>query len=169
MPENQLPVATGQVTSLATLHPPEPGERGVAYVARMMELLPPPDDEVIDRIAESILRADAPSDENEIWESVGSRDCIGKRFIFHSVHINPSDFENGPLPWYLVCRVTDMSTGEETVLTTGSVNICTSLVKAQLLGNLPWEAEIVGPRRVPKSGHVPLHLRWMARIVERDA
>jgi len=151
-------------TALTSIHPLEQGETALAYVSRLMELIPNPDEDVIDKIAAGILGAINLEDENELWDSTGSQKCIGKVFTFHSVHIQPSDFEDAPLPYFLVCKVSDHETGEETVMTTGAVNICTSLVKAHMLGNLPAVAEICGPRRRPKSGRVPLHLKWYVKL-----
>lgn len=138
----------------------------LSYIARLMDMLPPATDDVVDKIAMSILTAENKASENLIWETVGSKDVIGRRFIWHSVHIQPSDYKDGALPYYLACDVTDLASGERTVLTTGSVNLCATLIHAQLVGGLPWEGEIVGPRRPTASGHVPLHMRWGSRIVE---
>lgn len=159
-------VPRGQWTALAELPGVEPDELPTRYVARIMEMLPPPSADAIEKIAAGILGAPSPGEENQLWEATGSRDLVGRCFIWHRVTAQPSDYQDAPLPYFLACEVTDKATGERTIVTTGSVNICTSLVKAQLLGNLPWEAEIVGPRRTPKSGHIPLHLRWLARVVQ---
>lgn len=165
-PATQL-VPVTQFTALANLPKPTDDERPIHYLARIMEMLPPQSDDVVDRILDSILTAPTQMEENKLWDSTGSKDAIGKRFIFHSVHIQPSDYEDSPLPYFVIAKVTDLQTGEETVLTSGSVNIVTSLVKAQLLGNLPWEGEIRGPRRTPKNGRVPLHMLWVGKIVSQ--
>ena len=158
-----------QSTALVKLPDTLPDERPLQYVQRLMEMLPQATDDVVQGIAARILSAPTEAEENRMWDATGSKNAAGKRFVFHSVHAYPSDFEDSPLDYYLVCRVTDMDSGEKSVLTTGSVNICTSLVKAQVLGRLPWEAEIVAPKRTPKSGRVPLRLRWIARIEEPDS
>jgi len=154
-----------QWTALAELPRPADAERPIHYLARIMEMLPPATGDVVDRILDSILAAPTQMEENKVWDSTGSKDAVGKRYIFHSVHIQPSDYDDGPLPYFIVADVTDATTGEQTVLTSGSVNIVTSLVKAQLLGNLPWEGEIKGPRRPTKTGHVPLHIMWIGKVV----
>jgi len=146
---------------LAELPPPDGDETPVAYVNRLMEMLPPPPGDAVDKIAAGILAAADLEDENQLWDSTGSQKLVGKTFIFRSVHISPSDLPDAPLDWFVIAFATDYETGEETVITSGSVNICTSLVKAQMLGNLPAAAEIMGPRRRLRSGRVPLHLRWM--------
>jgi hypothetical protein len=146
---------------------PLEAEKVQEYVIRLMDMLPPPKEDVTDRLAAMILMSDSEQQENEIWSSTtSSKELVGKRFIFHSVHIQPSDYPDSWSPYYIICPATDCETGEETAISTGSLNLVTSLVKAQLLGNLPWEAEIAGPRRVPKSGHIPLHIRWVGKIVE---
>lgn len=154
-----------QERSLALVLPRVADESPRLYMARLMEMLPPPGGDVIDKIIGQILNAPSPQEENELWDALGSQRAVGRRFIFRSVHIQPSDYEDSVLPYFLICRVTDCDSGEETVLTTGSTNICTSLVKAQLLGELPWEAEIVAPKRKPRSGKVPLRLRWVAKVM----
>jgi len=158
-------VPLSQFVALAALPQPAAEERPIHYLARIMEMLPAQSDDVVDRILDNILTAGSQMDENKLWDSTGSKDAIGKRFIFKSVHIQPSDYEDGPLPYFVIAHVTDAVTGEDTVLTSGSVNIVTSLVKAQLLGNLPWEGEIKGPRRTPKNGRVPLHIMWIGKVV----
>lgn len=148
----------------------EPGEGAVHWVGRLMEMLPPPTEDVVDKITEALLASEGPADENAFWDegTTATRNAINRRFIFRSVHALPSDQPDSALPFYLICRVTDPSTGEELLLNTGSVSIVTALVKAQLLGGLPWEAEIVGPRRQTRNKRTPLHLRWIAKVVEPD-
>lgn len=159
----------GQGMTLAKLHPLQEGETPLAYVARMMQLLPEPDEDAVNKIAAGILAADDLDDENQLWDSTGSSKLIGKTYVFQRLTVRPSDFDNAPLPFFLVCMATDYETGQETVITTGSVNIVTSLIKAHLLGNLPAVAEICGPRRRPKSGYIPLHLRWMVKMAVAEA
>lgn len=155
-----------QTTDLVALPAAEPGETNLVYVERLMEMLPPQSEDVIDAIAGKILASPTHAEENMLWEATGSKDAVGRRFIFHSVHLQPSDHEDSLIRYFLVCHVTDVSSGERTVLTTGSINIMVALVKAQLLGELPWEAEIAAPRRQPKNGRIPLHIRWIAKIVD---
>jgi len=158
-----------QPNALARIAPVEEGEKPLTYVTRLMQMLPPPAEDAVQMFAASILNAGGPADENAFWdaETLSSKNAEGRRFIFRNCFIHDSDHPEGPFPWYLAVQVTDMESGEETILTTGSANIVTALVKAQLLGALPWEGEIVGPKRTPKSGHRPLHIRWLARIVEQ--
>lgn len=154
-------------TGLALLPPATADETNRQYLIRLMEMLPDPDEDVVDKIIGQILEAGSPMEENQLWDATGSKNAIGKEFIFRSVHLQPSEYENGTLPYYLVCKVTDLESGEETVLTTGSVNIVTSLVKAQVLGRLPWQARIVAPANTPKSGRIPLKLRWIAKVLDQ--
>ena len=161
-------LAVRRETGLAVMPPRVSDETNLAYLHRLMELLPPTPDDVIDSIAGRILEAETPTEENKLWDSTSSKDAVGKRLIFQSVHILPSDYEDSPLDYFLVCKVIDCETGEQTVMSTGSVNIVAALVKAQVMGSLPWEAEIVGPKRVPKSGRLPLHLRWLGKVISSD-
>jgi hypothetical protein len=163
--DTDLQPAGAQSTALVALPAIKPDETNLRYMTRLMEMLPPQTEDVIDRIAGQILGAATQYEENLIWDATGSKEAIGKRFVFHSVHLQPSDYDEALLPYFLVCKVTDLDTGEQTVLTTGSTNIMASLIKAQILGQLPWEGEIAGPRRMPKSGHMPLHMRWIAQVV----
>lgn len=162
---------TGQLAvwrPLPALPQRDVAETNLEYVERLMELLPPASEDVIDSIAGQILEAETMAEQNAVWDATGSKDAVGRQFIFHSVHLQPSDYDEALLPYYLVCRVTDRTTGERTVLTTGSLNVMVALVKAQVLGQLPWEAEIVGPRRTPKTGRIPLHLRWIAKVYQPE-
>lgn len=158
-------VPANQFTALTELPRPMDGERPIHFLARIMDMLPPQTDDVVDRILDQILMAPTQMEENKLWDSTGSKDAIDKSFIFHSVHVQPSDYSDGPLPYFIIAKVTDIQTGEETVLTSGSVNIVTSLVKAQLLGNLPWQGTIKGPRRKATNGRVPLHIMWVGKVV----
>lgn len=161
-------VPAGQPGTIFAIHPLQPDESPTGYVARMMQLLPEPDEDAVNKIAAGILGAANLDDENELWDSTGSSKLIGKTFVWRRLTVRPSDFENGPLPYFLVCLVTDYETGEDSVVTTGSVNICTSLIKAHFLGNLPAVAEVCGPRRRPRSGFIPLHLRWMVKMAPAE-
>jgi hypothetical protein len=158
-----------QPGALARIAPPVEGEKPLSYVARLMDMLPPPSEDAAQMFAAEILNAGGPADENAFWdaETLSSKNAEGRSFIFRSCFIHESDHPEGVFPYYLAVQVTDLETGEDTVLTTGSANIVTALVKAQLLGALPWEGKIVGPRRQPKSGHRPLHILWGSRIVEQ--
>lgn len=158
-----------QPGALDRLHPVEAGEKPLAYVTRLMDMLPPPSEDAVQMFAAAILAAGGPADENAFWDSetLSSKNAEGKRFIFRECFIHPSDHPDGVFPYYLAVKVTDCDTGEDTVLTTGAANIVTALVKAQLLGALPWEGMIVGPKRPTAKGHRPLHIRWMSRIIEQ--
>lgn len=151
-------------TALARLPEVEQSETNLTYLARIMEMLPQPAGDVIDKIAGQILAANSMLEENQLWEATSGRDLLGKELIFHSVHAQPTDFEESVLPYFLVCDVTIVATGERTVITTGATNVVVQLVKAQLLGRLPWSAWIVGPRRTPKNGHIPLRIQWLAKV-----
>lgn len=159
-----------QPGALTRIHPVEQGEKPFAYIARLMEMLPPPSEDAAQKIAAEILNAVGPQGENMFWdgETLSSKNAEGRAFIFRRCFIHPTDYDTGPFPYFLAVEVTDLETGEDTVLTTGSANIVTALVKAQLLGALPWEGKIVGPRRKLRSGHVPLHISWMARVIEPE-
>ena len=162
----QAPIEDGTSTALIALPARELEESNLDYVQRLMEMLPPPAADVIDAIAGKILAAGSMYEENLLWEGTSSKDALDRRFIVHSVSVQPSDFEDSPLDYYVVAHVTDLDAGERTVFTSGSINIAVALVKAQLLGQLPWECEIKGPKRTPKNGRIPLHIRWVAKIVD---
>lgn len=153
---------------LNEMRPRQAGESAVNWVGRLMEMLPQPTEDVVDKITEALLASEGPADENAFWDegTTATRNALNRRFIFRSVHALPSDQPDSLLPFYLICRVTDPVSGEELLLNTGSVSIVTALVKAQLLGALPWEAEIVGPRRQTRNKRTPLHMRWIAKVVE---
>lgn len=161
---DNLPAETSNLPALVQLHPIESGESAIRYVERLMQLLPAPDENTVEKIAAQIIAADNMVDENEMWESTGSAKLIGRRFRFDSLTLLPSTYDESPFGWYLGIQAVDTATGEEVFITSGSVNLVTSLVKAHFLGNLPAIGEIMGPRRPPKSGHTPLHMRWQARV-----
>ena len=169
MTKSETAIATVGVSGLPALPAREADESTQLYAVRLMEMLPPPDEDVMERIGERIFASENMAEENAIWDSAtGSKDAVGRRFIFHSCHLLDSDYEESWSPYYLICKVTDRETGEGTVLTTGSENIVKSLVKAQILGDLPWEGEIVGPRKPTKKNRLPLHIRWLGKVVEAE-
>lgn len=158
-----------QPGALARIAPIVEGEKPLTYVTRLMDMLPPPSEDAAQMFAAEILNAGGPADENAFWdgETLSSKNCEGRRFIFRSCFIHPSDHPEGVFPYYLAVQVTDLASGEDTILTTGSANIVTALVKAQLLGALPWEGTIVGPKRPTTKGFRPLHILWGSRVVEQ--
>lgn len=165
MTSENLPAERNQTTALVLLPDRQVEETTRAYVTRLIELLPPADDDVIERIGEQIFAAGNLAEENLIWDSAGAKDAVGKEFIFKSVHLMDSDFEDSWCPYFLICKVTDLETSENTVLTTGSESMVKSLVKAQLLGNLPAQARISGPRKGhTRKGRVPLHITWIMKV-----
>jgi len=151
-------------SAVAQVMAPEPDESVYQYLRRITDRLAAPGEDVSAKIAAQILDSGDFGDENAVWDSLSGKDAVGKVFRFNSLNVLPSDYEESKLGFFLVCQVTDMASGEDTVLSTGAFNVCTQLLKAFLLGNLPAVAEIVAPKRMPKSGKVPLRLRWIVRV-----
>lgn len=149
-----------QVTDLVRMPEVRADETPTTYLARIMEMLPEPPDDVVDKITAQILQAPTLEAENQVWDSTSSKNCIGRLYEFLSVHVLPSDQPDSRLPYYVVANAIDRETGEKTVVSSGSMSIVASLVKAQLMGRLPAVAEIMGPRRETKNKRMPLHLRW---------
>lgn len=153
-----------QSTAIVRLPAKQLDETNTQWLQRLAELLPAPSEDVADRLVGEILGSPDMVNENMIWESTSSRELINHRFVWHGIAMQPSTESDG-LPFFLVCDVTDRATGEKKVITTGSLNLCASLIRAHFHNAFPWEGEIVGPRRPPKNGRMPLHMRWVARVV----
>lgn len=153
---------------LAILPGREPGERHPSYMARLAEMLPQPTEEVLDSMVDQVMAASSLNEMNRMWDANGSKDMVNADLIFRSIHMMPSDFADG-LPFFLVCACTDVVTGEQVTMTTGSIMIVAELIRAQLIDALPAEAVITAAKRPTKDGNVPLHLRWVGQIVKPGA
>lgn len=159
-PITNVDPATGEILALPGR---EDGESNFRYLERLMEALPEPEGDRGDELTGKILQSGSLQEENDVWESKSSKDLVGRRFIFRDILARPSDSEGG-LELMLVCFVEDPRTHEPDVVTTGSVNVCASLVRAKYLGQLPAEAEIRGPKREVKGSKIPLHLHWLGKV-----
>lgn len=133
----------------------QPGIRE-AFMLMLAEVPDPPPDAAA-AIVGAILSAQSVEDIDKPWDAEGMRDLKDRSLLVREVHKMPSDYAQG-LGVYLVCRVVTGESGEEKVVTTGSVSIVAQLVRAHTLGALPL---LVIPREAKKpsrNGYLPMHL-----------
>lgn len=137
-----------------------PGLREV-FLELLMAVPDPPDDATA-RIVGQILEAQSVEELDRPWDAEGMRDLRDTVVRVNSVHKMPSDYRKG-LGTYLVCNCTDPASGEQFVLTTGSVSIVAQLVRAHALGGLPLEVVPKMAEKASKNGYFPMHLELVRR------
>lgn len=108
-------------------------------------------------IVAQILQAERVEDLDRPWDAEGMREFIGRQIRVESLHKMPSDYAKG-LGCYLVCQITDVGSGEQLVLTTGSVSIVAQLVRAYTLNALPLTVVPVQSDKPSKNGYYPMHV-----------
>lgn len=137
-----------------------PGVRE-AFMTMLAEVPDPPDDAVV-RIVQQILTAEYVEDLDKPWDAEGMRDLVGRVLRVDAIHKMPSDYVKG-LGTYLVCQVTVPETGEQLVVSTGSVSIVAQLVRAYTLGALPLAVVPHESEKPSKNGYRPMHLEVVKR------
>lgn len=131
----------------------------------MVMQLPSEEEGGSENIIRQLLAATSLDDLNKPWESTDAKRMKDHILRFNSVLRRPSDFKGG-LGIFLVCRVVDTNTGEDTVYTTGSISCVVQLVQAYLLGYYPFFAKVIVAERPTEQGFYPHHLEFISRVKE---
>lgn len=150
---------TGEIVAMPAREQDEPNFH---YLERLCMALEDTQGDGLDNLIGAILEAPSLQEVNDLYDASGSKDLIGRRFIFRDFRVTPSGKENG-LAYMLVVSAEDSRTGDAVVITTGSTGLVAALVAAKYRGMLPAEGEIQGPKRVKDPDRVPLHMHWLGK------
>src|SRR5262249_53464257 len=140
----------------------------LAMFARMATMIPAESDAGMERILAQVLNAEHWDELDAPWETSAVEAMAGKRLAFRRVERRPSDFREG-LGIFLVCHCAGVDTGEEIVVTTGSVGVVGQLVRAYALGAMPLVAEFVIAERPTRDGYHPHHLKVHGSLAKASA
>jgi hypothetical protein len=131
----------------------------MALFAQMAVGIPEADDtEAYESIVAQLLNADGVDGLNSPWDTNTAENLAGHRLKIEELTRRASDFAGG-LGMYMVCKGTDLGTGEKFVYTTGSVSIVAQLARIHHLGGLPAIVELVVGDPSPSTGRRPQHLK----------
>lgn len=134
----------------------------VQQFAQMAMMIPSETTDAVESIIEAILQAPTWENLSDPWETSKVDKLTGKTWIIHDLMRRPSDFRDG-LGIFLVVRMSDRSTGESTVWTTGAVACVAQLARAYAAGWLPLYAQVVVAERATSAGYKPHHLKFLGR------
>lgn len=161
-----------------TKEPTEEPEAAAAPLARVGNPILAPLREIIATIPSAtddptarMMAAIANSPDAASWEDLFSadhfKDSAGKRVRIHTFRVNDSQYE-GKLGVYFLCDYTDLTTGEEGIMTVGSEMAMAQLANCWKRGDLPHDFEIVRKDRPTKAGFYPMRLRSLGKVVTGD-
>ncbi len=126
--------------------------------ADMAAILPRGAEDGGERILEAILNAQTLDATNEIWAGTWNPDkMVGEPIVVESAEVLSSDYKGG-LGIFLLVRCVKVRTGEAGMFSTGSTSIVGQVVKAYVLGALPFTCKIVVADEPTSSGYLPQHL-----------
>lgn len=150
---------TSTPTAPGTDIAPVVSQQTLALFAQMAVSIPEADDGgAYESIVLQLLQADDIDALNAPWDTNGGEDLAGYRLKIEGITRRQSDYAGG-LGLYLVCKGTNMGTGETFTWTTGSVSIVAQLARAWHLGGFPVFAELIVGDPSPTTGRRPQHLK----------
>lgn len=134
----------------------------MALFAQMAVSIPEASDEgAYENIVLQLLQAGDAAELNAPWDTTDAEKLSGHRLRIETIERRASDHAGG-LGLYLVCKGTDMGTGEKFVWSTGAISIVAQLARAWHLDGFPVIAELIIADTPTASGHRPQHLQVLA-------
>ena len=138
---------------------PVVSQQTMALFAQMAVGIPEADDsEAYENIVAQLLSANGVDGLNAPWDTNTTETLANHRLKITELSRRASDFAGG-LGLYMVCKGTDMGTGEPFVWTTGSVAIVAQLARIHNIKGFPAIVELVVGDPSPSTGRRPQHLK----------
>lgn len=102
-------------------------------------------------------------------DAVHAEENIGRLFHFTDVDFRDSAEQYrdkpGSINVFAVCHVTDPTTGEKLVVTTGSVQACAALLAIKERGLFPFFGKFARAEKPTASGYYPI---WIRLVKDKD-
>lgn len=111
----------------------------------------------IEDIVGRVLDAETVDDVLADDSAIGADEILGVPIQIWSVKVNESEVQ-GALPFYAVIEGVRQDTGENVVVTCGSVKVCAQLMKLDRLKAFPVVVKIVKKDKATLAGYFPLAL-----------
>lgn len=154
-----MTIATTETTGVVV---PVVSDATMALFAQMAVNIPEADDGgAYENIVLQLLGATDVDGLNAPWDTSDTEKLVGCRLKIETIERRPSDFNAG-LGLYLVCKGTNMDSGEKFVWSSGSVSVVAQLARAHFLNAFPVIAEIVISDTPTKNGYRPQRLNIIA-------
>lgn len=158
--ETKTEAPAEESTALATV-----GESAsLVKLAELIGDLPSFTEDPTPRMVEFILNSDTPGDWEHLFNAANVKENTGKQVRINAVRAAESDFQ-GRIPFYLICDVTWLKTGESGVMTCSSVVGMAQLINLHKRDALPADLEIVAKKKPTKKGFTPIHFRYLDKPV----
>lgn len=132
--------------------------RLLAPLTQLLESLPTADEDPTPRMMQAIYESPDAQSWEDLFTAAHFKDHAGQRIRVHTFRPARSSYQ-GHLPWFLVCEVTWLETGELDVLTVGSQMAMAQLLNCWKRNDLPHDFEIVRKDRPTQKGFSPMRLR----------
>lgn len=121
-------------------------------------------------IMERILNAADDDEAENIGSAIGWQKYLGVPMEIHSFRPLPSEKEGDGPPFYLLCELTNMITGDALAVSIGSWGVVAQLINLAERGKIPGAIRILEKGEETKAGRNPLRLVSTQReIDERTA
>lgn len=134
---------------------PETGAELAVYdQALFPELLAMDADNVRARFAERFMRAETIDDLFDVLSGNTSKDLAGRKMRVLSVAWAPYESDRGVIP-LAICNAADLKTGDVFEFATTSEVLTMFIRRAELIGELPFEAQIA--KKLTRNGQTALN------------
>lgn len=124
---------------------------------------------MVAQMVERIFAAESPEDILNVQGTgaVHARDVLGVPFRVTDVEFRESDegYMDGGVGVYAVMHATDLRDGTNTVVTCGSVNVCSALLALREREWLPQQVKLIQAKEPTARGYYPL---WLVGLTAKE-
>jgi len=131
-------------------------EAELEMFSSMLDIVQDIDEGGYEDILRSIAGAETAYDLDKPFRAEGLRSYVDEVIIIESIKKAESEYEGG-LGVFLVVNIIREETGERETVTTGSIGIVATLLKANAVGWLPLRC--MPQERQSRKGYKPMHLK----------
>jgi hypothetical protein len=131
-------------------------EEELEVFSSMLDAVPDIEDAGYEDILRQIANAESAYDLDKPFRAEGLRDYVDETIIVESIKKSESEYEGG-LGVFLVVNIIREETGERETVTTGSLGVVGTLLKANAVGWLPLRC--IPQERTSRKGYKPMHLK----------
>jgi hypothetical protein len=139
---------------------PVSGESTLARLNSYLAQQPTIEDDPTEAMLKAVLQSPDPSKWEEIFNARHFKDSDKARLRLNSYRVSPSQY-GGRLEFFLILDVTDLDSGETSVMTCGSEMAVAQVINAEGRHSLPIDVEVVRKPTPTKNGFHPMRFRYI--------
>lgn len=150
--DRNLPVETARRPERAMVRP---DLDAVAIVRQLLMEVPTVEEDPTERMMAALLVAETVEDMRRVFETDHFKDSANRECVVNDFRLAESDHK-GRFEYYLLCDVTWLPDGENTVLTVGAEMAMVQLLWFRRQGMLPYAFRIHRKERPTRAGFFPM-------------